>query len=623
MKFLPDKKYILIAIVALAIALGPFTAKTASAVWPFPTLEGTVAAIGNLILWLVSWILWLTAHLFEYTLKLTLENSSFAKISAVNLGWAIVRDVVNLFFIFILLYIAIGAILRLAGHDAKKLLVNLILAALLINFSLVITKVVIDASNILALEFYAKINGDTEDTRGNIVKGPGVTRTLMNGLHLASVYDSEILKTSSKTPNREQAAYYNIILGTLGGSALILVTAFVFLAATFLFITRTIVLWFLMILSPLAFGAMILPQTKKHADRWWQELTCQCLLAPAFMFMIYLVVMIISKNDFSDAISKIGLDVSDNNFAAAFASGLENALGVVLNFVLLIGLMVGSLIISKNLACAGGSQALAAAAWTKGKVQGYAKHYGKRGAGWLAEKGMKEAKEMEEKGGVRGGIMKYAGRIPGVGRGLAALSGEREKELAAKRKQYEKQYKGYSEAGLETMLESPIITSGKRKVIGSILTERRVKEEADAREKAIEAKEDTEYQEIAGEERTIKDDITGESKKIRVGGKLKKINDQLNKITEKANQDINTYLDGIKTELENLRGIDSGRASTKREELIHQQGKVNRLMEDKAKLETREEQLEGKQRSRTEKKKLEARLGKVEEKSEEKPPIKT
>ncbi|MEK7122081.1 MAG: type IV secretion system protein [Patescibacteria group bacterium] len=615
MKFLPDKKYILIAIVALAIALGPFTAKTASAVWPFPTLEGTVAAIGNLILWLVSWILWLTAHLFEYTLKLTLENSSFAKISAVNLGWAIVRDVVNLFFIFILLYIAIGAILRLAGHDAKKLLVNLILAALLINFSLVITKVVIDASNILALEFYAKINGDTEDTRGNIVKGPGVTRTLMNGLHLASVYDSEILKTSSKTPNREQAAYYNIILGTLGGSALILVTAFVFLAATFLFIARTIVLWFLMILSPLAFGAMILPQTKKHADRWWQELTCQCLLAPAFMFMIYLVVMIISKNDFSDAISKIGLDVSDNNFAAAFASGLENALGVVLNFVLLIGLMVGSLIISKNLACAGGGYALTAAGWTRGKIQGYAK----RGAGRAAEWGMKEAKEMEEKGGVRGGIMKYARRIPGVGHGLAALSGEREKELAAKRKQYEKQYKGYSEAGLETMLESPIITSGKRKVIGSILTERRVKEEADAREKAIEAKEDTEYQEIAGEERTIKDDITGESKKIRVGGKLKEINDQLNKIMEETNQDINTYLDGIKAELENLRGIDSGRASTKREELIHQQGKINRLTEDKVKLGTRKEQLEEKQRSRTEKKKLEARLGKIEEKSEEKP----
>lgn len=601
-KILPDKKYIFITFIILTIALGPFAAKTASA-WSldvFPSVEELAASLGNMVLWLVSWVLWLAAHLFEYTLKLTLKNSVFAKISAVNIGWSIVRDVVNLFFIFILLYIAIGAILRLAGHDAKKLLINLILAALLINFSLVITKVIIDASNILALEFYAKIGGE----------GRGVTETLMNGLQLTSIYDSKILETSSKISNPEEAALANIILGTLGGSVLILVTAFVFLAATFLFIARTIVLLFLMILSPLAFGAMILPNTKQYADRWWKELTCQCLLAPAFMFMIYLVVMIISRGDFNSAFSGLELKAT-GNFAAAFTSGVEGALGVILNFVLLIGLMVGSLIVSKNLACAGGAQAMAAANWTKGKVQGYAKTYGKRGAGWMAEKEMKKQKEIEEKGGVRGGIMGYARRIPGVGRGLAALSGEREKELAAKQQQYGKQYKGYSDAGLQTMLESPIITSEKRKAIEKIQEERRVRGKAEAKEKE-------ELQKITGgEEITMEDTITGESKKIITHGQLGEINEQLNKIKEKAGQDIDGYLDNLEGQLENLRGNTSAGASTKREEIIHQRGKINRLVKDKEKLETRKEKLEEKIQTKTEKKKLDERLGKIEEKPKE------
>ncbi|MEK7596368.1 MAG: type IV secretion system protein [Patescibacteria group bacterium] len=590
------KKYILIALVALTIALGPFTAKTALAWLPslFPSIEDLAATFGNLILWLVSWGLWLTANLFEYTLKLTLKNSTFANLSVINLGWSIVRDVVNLFFIFILLYIAIGAILRLAGHDAKKLLVNLILAALLINFSLVITKVIIDASNILALEFYAKISGENKS----------VTQTLMNGLHLTSIYNKEALKTRD-APDPEKAGFANIILGTLGGSALILVTAFVFLAATFLFIARTIVLWFLMILSPLAFGAMILPQTKKHADRWWQELTCQCLLAPAFMFMIYLVVMIIKNSDFNSAISGITGQETTDNFAAAFTSGVESSLGVILNFVLLIGLMIGSLIVSKNLACAGGAEAMRAANWTKGKVQGYAKSYAKRGAGAAAEGAMKGLKAEEEKGGFRGGFARTFKAIPGVGRGLAALSAGREEELAAKRKQYAQQYKGYSEAGLQTMLETPAIAPEKRKVIESIQKERQMKKEAEVGEKAA-------YKEIVGGEETIKDKVTGEPIKITTTGKLGEIDDQLKKITGGKSKDASSYLDNLEAQLENLRGSASPDASTKREGIIFQRGKINKLMKEKEKLEARKEKLEEKQQSQTKEKKLEERLGKIE-----------
>ncbi len=80
--------------------------------------------------------------------------ATFANSEAVNKGWGLGRDIVNIFLIFILLYIAIATILQLSGYGAKQLLTTLIVIAFLVNFSLVITKLIIDASNILPLEFY-------------------------------------------------------------------------------------------------------------------------------------------------------------------------------------------------------------------------------------------------------------------------------------------------------------------------------------------------------------------------------------------------------------------------------------------------------------------------------------
>lgn len=593
--------YILISAVFLLIIFWPNAAQ--AGLWdllgdPMSAVRILAAHIVNLVLSLVSIITSLSAYIFE-----ALLNTSINKIGeyvkpngVVEIGWKISRDVVNLFFIFILLYIAIGTILRLAGHDAKKLLANLILVALLVNFSLAITKTIVDASNMLAMAFYNQLGGT----------GVKITENLMNGLQLTTIYGNEPLEVKS-SPDPQNTAIFNIIIAGVGGIALLLVTAFVFFAGAIIMAVRTIVILFLMILSPLAFVAMILPQTKKYADRWWQELTCQCLLAPAYMFMIYIVIQAISTGSFGQ---------SGGSFAAMLANpatGSKENIGIFVNYILLIGLMIGSLIVSKSLACAGGAQAIAAAAWTRGKVQNYAKAYGKRGAGWMAEREMKKQKEIEEKGGARGGIMGYARRIPGVGRGLAALSAGREKELAAKQAQYKKQYGSYSEAGLQTMLETPTITSEKRKVVESILKERQAKKEAMDKEKA----DFRDYKEIAGEEKIIQDEKTGEPIKIAVGGKLQEINNQLNEIMKGKSNDINDYLDGIEAQLENLRGNASPDASTKREGFIHQRGKINRLTKEKEKLETRKEKFEEKQQSRTKEKKLEERMGKIEEKSKE------
>lgn len=110
-----------------------------------------------------SFVLGLTASLLNVLLAITLSSKLYENTFISN-AWKIVRDLSNIFFILVLLYISIKVILGLGGSEVKKMIVQVILMALLINFSMFITKVVIDSSNILALIFYNRINTEYTNT---------------------------------------------------------------------------------------------------------------------------------------------------------------------------------------------------------------------------------------------------------------------------------------------------------------------------------------------------------------------------------------------------------------------------------------------------------------------------
>ena len=66
-------------------------------------------------------------------------------------------DLANICFIFLLVYAGIRLILGVGKFNAKSMIVNVILMAVLINFSLFFTKIIIDAGNITARIFYNAI----------------------------------------------------------------------------------------------------------------------------------------------------------------------------------------------------------------------------------------------------------------------------------------------------------------------------------------------------------------------------------------------------------------------------------------------------------------------------------
>lgn len=66
-----------------------------------------------------------------------------------------------------------------------------------------------------------------------------------------------------------------------------LIIMFVFIAGAFMLIARFAILTFLMIVSPIAFASMILPQTRNMSTQWWETFLKQAFFAPAFLLALF------------------------------------------------------------------------------------------------------------------------------------------------------------------------------------------------------------------------------------------------------------------------------------------------------------------------------------------------
>ena len=83
-------------------------------------------------------------------------------------AWTIVRNFANMLFIIALIVMAFGTIFSIQGYDVRNLIARFLIAALLINFSLVIGTLVIQGSQVLANTFLTPI-GDLLGRIGQVM----------------------------------------------------------------------------------------------------------------------------------------------------------------------------------------------------------------------------------------------------------------------------------------------------------------------------------------------------------------------------------------------------------------------------------------------------------------------
>ncbi len=182
--------------------------------------------------------------------------------------WKFIRDFFNLAFIFLLLFSAFGTIFQLHQFNLKKNFFAIIAAAILINFSFPLTRIVIDFGNVPMYFFRDAIAGTGEGN--SVVDVP------------LSFFKQSALSDIMFPAERKAASVFSLITGVVF-SFMFMITLF---ALSVLFILRLIKLVILLIFSPLGVAASIVPGLEKYGKEWWSALLSTVFFGPAAMLML-------------------------------------------------------------------------------------------------------------------------------------------------------------------------------------------------------------------------------------------------------------------------------------------------------------------------------------------------
>lgn len=251
---------------------------------------------------------------------------------AVDTLWVYVRDLFNLFFIFGLVWLGLQMILNSDDSNTRRWLVNLIMAALLVNFSLYITKFIVDFTNVLATQIIN--NGFGVSTPSDVI---------VNALSLSSLFGSNLPNTV--TTGGGGWAY---IFGT---AMILIVAAFVFAAGAVMLILRYAVLAIYMVLSPLMFIGWVFPQLSNVASRYWRGFLARAFYAPVYILLLYFAAFIMERY-FGGSLSAGAQNFS--SFFSASGAGFASALQATMPpFILACIFMIAAIVVGQKMGADG------------------------------------------------------------------------------------------------------------------------------------------------------------------------------------------------------------------------------------------------------------------------------
>ena len=190
---------------------------------------------------------------------------------AIGAGLATVRDFCYMFYIFFLLLVAFSTVIRSQAYSAKNILPKLVISIFLINFSDVITKVVIDFGQV----FLFGMAGWMGNFSGSNGGSAGLTSAVDN---LQTIF---ISKSANGTFSSED---FMILIVSI---IFTFMMAFAYLMLAIFLLVRLVMFAFLIVASPIAFFAIVLPSTSSWRKRWQDALWKNVISGPVIIFFIY------------------------------------------------------------------------------------------------------------------------------------------------------------------------------------------------------------------------------------------------------------------------------------------------------------------------------------------------
>lgn len=304
----------------------------------------------------IAWIVSFAGTLFDKVIEYTTVFPGDLKLG-ITASWKIIRDFSNIILVFSLLYLGIKTILEGNGFADKKVLVGIIIAAIMINFSFFFVKdIAFNISNTVGLQVLeqAKLGGD---------KAKSFSEGLMSIVNPQQVLDNNQFPGTWGAYNiaEQDRTDWDLIFKMMGQmvmfTAVVICMAFVFLGASVILLYRFFIFIVLMIFAPIGLISTQIPWLQKIGKDWWEQLKKQTIFFPAFSLVLYIVLLIVSTL------------ASLNNGKSITGTGMDTAFQFLFNFILIMGFMFALLVLPGKLGAAGSGFMTNAGGYLKNKAK--------------------------------------------------------------------------------------------------------------------------------------------------------------------------------------------------------------------------------------------------------------
>ncbi len=246
------------------------------------SLADNAKSTGGMMYW-IAFSVGKLLQFFSYFTNwaLNLNASIVSNNPVVQAGWTITRDIANLGFVLAIIVMAFGTILRYESYQYKKMLWRLVVVALLVNFSLVIAGVVIDAAGVLT-QFFMNQFTDPSKVAEALVSAIS-PQSLLSPPSTSSIVGNIL---TFGTPTLE------FLAGLLFVTLFSLLAAIAILGLGALFFMRFLALSFALITLPLVLLLWIFPGSQKYFSEWKDSFLKWVMFAPIATFFMYLALQV-------------------------------------------------------------------------------------------------------------------------------------------------------------------------------------------------------------------------------------------------------------------------------------------------------------------------------------------
>ncbi|MFA6447684.1 MAG: hypothetical protein WCW31_05565 [Patescibacteria group bacterium] len=322
-------KALLICLVILIVVAMPAFADDGTTMGKIGTW--ILALLTQILIFIIKLLGYLVMALVDILIKIVQYNT-FVNAFPVRVGWPIMRDTVNMFFIIVVLVSAFATIIGYPkDFHYRQILPKLLLMAVLINFSKTLIGLMIDFSQVILLTF---VNGFKQAAGGNFIQALHIGDIMKfqdtNSNAILDKGGGVIEVDRSQMADLGMWSVVSIFVAALFGAWILSICITLLVIMVIFFIARIIILWILLITSPIMFFAWALPSQLKKAfsaftDDWWSRLSSALIGGPVMAFFLWLSLALAANQN-----EIIGTDagIYKENKTAALTAAQEAAGGL-------------------------------------------------------------------------------------------------------------------------------------------------------------------------------------------------------------------------------------------------------------------------------------------------------